>query len=310
MTKPARRVALTGATGFVGRAVLDVLLQQGYRVSALARREQTFRNDVTWIAGSLTDELALRALITDADAVVHVAGLIKARRRADFFEINKGGTANLIAALAGRTTRFIHLSSIAAREPALSSYAASKAAAEVLVKAAPGLDWTILRPPAVYGPGDRETLAFFKAARLRRPFLPGSAGHRTSLVHVADLAAAIVATIDRPAMSGRIAEVHDGEPEGYAFAEVLEMIHGAPGFHRPVFVPGGVLQLAGGVIWLASLVTGGVPMLTPEKARELNHADWVCRDTTLADAGWRAAIPASRGLAETRSWYEAHGDLP
>ena len=106
------------------------------------------------------------------------------------------------------------------------------------------------------------------------------------------------------------AEVHDGEPEGYAFAEVLEMIHGAPGFHRPVFVPGGVLQLAGGAVWLASLATGGVPMLTREKARELTHADWVCRDTTLADAGWRAAIPASRGLAETRSWYEAHGDLP
>ena len=169
----------------------------------------------------------------------------------------------------------------------------------MLVKAAPGLDWTILRPPAVYGPGDRETLAFFKAARLRRPFLPGSAGHRTSLLHVADLAAAIVATIDIPAMSGRVAEVHDGEPKGYAFAEVLEMIHGAPGFHRPVFVPGGVLRLAGGAIWLASLASGRLPMLTPEKVRELTHADWVCRDTTLADAGWRVVSWDLRGHGDS-----------
>lgn len=309
MTEPAKRVALTGATGFVGRVVLDELLKRGYRVSALARREQPFRDGVTWIAGSLTDELALRALVTDADAIVHVAGLIKARRRADFFDINKGGTAKLIAALGGRPMRFIHLSSLAAREPALSSYAASKAAAEVLVRAAPGLDWTILRPPAVYGPGDRETLVFFKAARHRRPFLPGSAGHRTSLVHVADLAAAIVATIRMPALSGKLAEVHDGESKGYAFTEVLGLIEGGPGFHRPVFVPGGVLQAAGGALWLTSMATGAVPMLTPGKARELTHADWVCRDTTLADAGWHATIPAHRGLAETRAWYEANGDL-
>ncbi len=310
MTGPARRVALTGATGFVGGAVLDELLRQGFQVSALTRRAQPARDGVTWVSGDLTDEAALGALVTGADAVVHVAGLIKARRRADFFDINKGGSARLIAALGGRPVRFIHLSSLAAREPALSGYAASKAAAEVLVKAAPGLDWTILRPPAVYGPGDRETLAFFKAARRRRPFLPAGAGHRTSLVHVTDLAAAIVATIGMPALSSKTAEVHDGEPKGYAVAEVLAMIGEEPGRHRPIFVPGGVLQVAGGVIWLASMATGSVPMLTPGKARELTHADWVCRDTTLADAGWRAAIPASRGLAETRAWYEAHGDLP
>lgn len=310
MTAPARRVALTGATGFVGGVVLDQLLKQGFQVSALTRRAQPARAGVTWVSGDLTDEAALEALVTGADAVIHVAGLIKARRRADFFDINKGGTSRLIAALGGRPARFIHLSSVAAREPALSGYAASKAAAEVVVTAAPGLDWTILRAPAVYGPGDRETLVFFKAARRRRPFLPGGAGHRTSLIHVADLAAAIVATIGMRAVSGTVAEVHDGEPEGYAFAEVLAMIDGRPGRHRPVFVPGGLLQAAGGVIWLASMATGGVPMLTPGKARELTHADWVCRDTTLADAGWRAAIPASRGLPETRAWYEAHGDLP
>ncbi|MGE0667782.1 MAG: NAD-dependent epimerase/dehydratase family protein [Sphingomonadales bacterium] len=309
MADSPRRVALTGATGFVGRVVLDELLKQGYRVSALARREQQFRDGVTWITGSLTDDLALKALVTDADAVVHVAGQIKARRRADFFDINKGGTARLIAALEGRPVRFVHLSSLAAREPALSGYAASKSAAEVLVKSAPGLDWTILRPPAVYGPGDRETLVFFKAARQRRPLLPGTRRHRTSLIHVADLAEAIVGTIDLPALTGKVAETHDGAEDGYTFAEVLDMIHGGPGFHHPIFVPGRMLEAAGGVIWLASAASGGTPMLTPGKARELTHMDWVCRDTTLAEAGWRASIPASRGLTETRAWYEKNGDL-
>jgi nucleoside-diphosphate-sugar epimerase len=127
---------------------------------------------------------------------------------------------------------------------------------------------------------------------------------------VADLAAAMVAAIHLPGLSGKTAEVHDGAPDGYAFADVLDMIEGSPGFHRPVFVPGALLQAAGGAIWLAGMATGGIPMLTPGKARELTHADWVCRDTALAETGWIAAIPAARGLAETRAWYEANGDLP
>ena len=151
---------------------------------------------------------------------------------------------------------------------------------------------------------------FFKAARRRRPFLPGTPGHRTSLIHVADLAGAISAALVLPGLSGKTADAHDGAPDGYAFAEVLGLIAGRQGWHRPVFVPSPVLQAAGGAIWLGSLIAGAVPMLTPGKARELTFADWVCRDTTLAEAGWRASIPAARGLPETRAWYEANGDLP
>jgi nucleoside-diphosphate-sugar epimerase len=311
MTPAARRVALTGATGFVGAHVLDALLARGMEVSALTRRTQPARPGVTWIDGDLTEGAALRALVNGADAIVHVAGLIKARRRADFFDINKGGTARLLAALDGRPVRYVHLSSLAAREPQLSGYAASKAAAETLVRTAAGLDWTILRPPAVYGPGDRETLIFFKSARRTYPVLPGSARHRTSLVHVSDLASAIATAVEATTLSGITAEVHDGAVDGYGFAEVLGLIDGHPGRHRPLFIPGPVMQAVGGAVWLASMLTGAVPMLTPGKARELTFPDWVCRDTALADrAGWRAAIPAARGLAETHAWYEANGDLP
>ena len=309
MTEMTRRVALTGATGFVGARVLDRLLEDGWQVTALARRDQPARDGVTWVSGHLTDDAALIDLTRDADAVVHVAGLIKARNRTDYFEINKTGTARLLAALGGRRIRYIHLSSLAAREPTLSGYAASKAAAETLVRAS-AQDWTIIRPPAVYGPGDRETLVFFKAAMSCRPFLPGGPKHRTSLIHVADLASAVAASLTLTGLGGKTVEAHDGAPEGYGFAEVLGLIAGSPGWHRPIFVPSPALQAVGAAILLTSKTRGSVPMLTPGKARELTHSDWVCRDTALADAGWQAEIPAARGLPETRAWYEDHGDLP
>jgi nucleoside-diphosphate-sugar epimerase len=303
-----KRVALTGATGFVGARVLDHLLARGLDVAALARRPQPERPGVRWVAGDLDDRRALAALIDGVDAVVHIAGLIKARREGHFFDVNAAGTARLLDVLGDRPVRLIHLSSLAARQPALSAYAASKAAAERLVEGS-AADWTVLRPPAVYGPGDRETLAFFKAARRRRPVLPGGPHHRTSLVHVSDLADAVHFALLTPVLSRRVAEVHDGALDGYAFPEVLAMIAGRDGWHRPLFAPAAALRSLGGASWFLALLTGGVPMLTPGKARELSFPDWVCRDRTMAEAGWNAAIPAPRGLAETRAWYEANGYL-
>lgn len=310
MAPRGKRVALTGATGFVGGHTLDHLLGQGYSVSALTRRAMPARDGVTWVEGDLTRDRALAALVEGADAVIHVAGLIKARRDGEFFDVNVGGTGRLIAALAGRPVKFVHLSSLAARERHLSAYAASKAAAEDLLAQTTGLDWTILRPPAVYGPGDRETLVFFKAAATRRPLLPGSPRHRSSLIHVHDLASALEAALRLPGLSGKTADVHDSRDGGYALADVLALIAGRTGWHRPLFLPPAVLGSVGGMVRIASMLTGGVPMLTPGKARELSFPDWVCRDRTLEACGWRASIDAERGLRDTRVWYEASGDLP
>ncbi|MBI1181788.1 MAG: NAD-dependent epimerase/dehydratase family protein [Alphaproteobacteria bacterium] len=310
MTAPAGLVALTGATGFVGAHVLDRLLAAGCRVNALTRRPQPARPGVAWIAGDLDDPAALARLTDGADAVVHVAGLIKARRTREFFAVNEGGTRRVLDAIGERNIRYIHLSSISAREPQLSAYAASKAAAETAVLERSGLDFTILRPPVVYGPGDRETLVFFRAARSRRALLPGSPRHRTSLIHVHDLAAAVVAAMAAPALSGRTADVHDGAPDGYAFPEVLSMIAGRAAWHRPLFVPPAALGSVGALTWMASLFTGGAPMLTPGKARELSFPDWVCHDRSLfEEAGWTPALPASIGLPATRAWYEENGYL-
>jgi nucleoside-diphosphate-sugar epimerase len=308
MIRPPARIALTGATGFVGAHVLDALTAKGFQVSALTRRAQETRDRVDWVSGDLGDAPALSRLTEGADAVVHVAGLIKARTRRDFFAVNEGGTLRLLDALPSGV-RYIHLSSVSARQPTLSAYSASKAAADARVREREGLDFTILRPPVVYGPGDRETLVFFKAARSRRPVLPGSRAHRTSLIHVSDLAAAVIASIQSEALAGSTAEVHDGAHDGYAFPEVLALIAGRDGWHRPIYVPGAALGAVGSLSWMTSLLTGSVPMLTPGKARELSFPDWVCRDTTLADAGWQASIPAKEGLTATREWYESRGWL-
>lgn len=183
-------IAITGATGFVGRRLVRALVDAGYNVRALARRRPPPDGHdlpaVTWITGSLEDEPALDVLLQDAFAVVHCAGAIKARDRDGFFAANVAGTRRLAAHAAAKANppRLIYISSLAAREPRLSSYAASKRAAEqALVPFQDALRTVILRPPGVYGPGDLETLRIFRLAAhgwffapWGEPDLPGACG--------------------------------------------------------------------------------------------------------------------------------------
>src|SRR5436305_5107715 len=180
------RLAITGGTGFVGSHLLDVAVGEGHRVAALTRRDQPPRDGLDWIAGDFQDREALRRLVDGADAIIHVAGTINAPNAAGFEKGNVQGTlAMLAAATAGGVRRFVHVSSLAAREPKLSLYGGSKAKAEELVRSC-GLDWAIVRPPAVYGPGDKETLELFKMARRGQIYLPPAG--KLSLIHVDDLA--------------------------------------------------------------------------------------------------------------------------
>jgi UDP-glucose 4-epimerase len=158
-------VALTGATGFVGRVTLDHLLASGWTVRALARADQPKRKGVTWINGALDRPDALAKLCDGADAIMHIAAVVNAPDAAAFEAGNVIGTANMLAAAkeAG-ISRFLHISSLSAREPQLSHYGASKAKAERLV-ATSLIDWTIIRPPGVYGPGDVDVYEMFRMAQ-------------------------------------------------------------------------------------------------------------------------------------------------
>ncbi len=151
----APTIAITGATGFVGGHLIRAARERGYELRALTRGWRPPQDGIDWVEGALDRPEALHKLARGADAVVHIAGLINAPDRAGFAAVNVAGTAAMIdAARRAGVRRFVHISSLAAREPSLSDYGWSKAKAERLV-AASGLDWTILRPPAVYGPGDR-----------------------------------------------------------------------------------------------------------------------------------------------------------
>ncbi|HET9628387.1 MAG TPA: NAD(P)H-binding protein [Novosphingobium sp.] len=301
-------IAITGATGFVGQALIDLALAQGFTVRALARREQPARKGVTWVHGDLADAKALARLMRRAEAVIHVAGVINAPDREGFVAGNVAGTLSVVeAAKKAGVPRFICVSSLSAREPRLSDYGASKARAEKLVRAS-GLDWTIVRPPAIYGPRDREMLELFRLARWRVLPMPPRAG-RASLIHVDDLARlllALVATERRTAH--RVIEPDDGKPGGWSHYELARAIGWAVG-RRP-WVLHLSPQMLGRVARLDGWWRKGRAKLTPDRVSYMCHPDWVVSDRARAPARlWQPQIETRGGLKATAEWYRGQGWL-
>jgi len=300
------RLAITGATGFVGSHLLDVTLAAGHQVTALTRREQPPREDVTWVRGDLHDRAPLERLVRDADAIVHVAGVISATGSAAFERGNVEGTlAMLAAATAGGVRRFVHVSSLAAREPSLSLYGGSKARAEELVHGS-GLDWAIVRPPAVYGPGDRETLELFRMAKLGIMLMPPKG--RVSVLHADDLARLLLALAGPQAPSNILIEPDDGKPGGWTHHEFARALGAAVGT-RPTIVssPGILLRLAARA---DQLLRREKAKLTVDRAAYFSHRNWVVEPKRSAPkALWRPQVDTSEGLVETASWYRAQGWL-
>jgi nucleoside-diphosphate-sugar epimerase len=261
---------------------------------------------VTWIEGALDAPQALAALVEGADAVVHVAGLINAPDRETFDAVNVAGTVRMIdAARHAGIRRFIHISSLAAREPSLSDYGGSKARSEQVV-AASGLDWTILRPPAVYGPGDRETFELFKMARRGLVALPPRG--RFSVIHVDDLAGLILRLLDADESHGETYEPDDGREGGWEhrhFARTLSRLFGKRA--TTVAMPAPVLK---GVARLDRLVRRGKAKLTPDRARYFSHPDWVSAAERRVPASlWTPQIRTPTGLKATADWYLEQGWL-
>jgi nucleoside-diphosphate-sugar epimerase len=300
------KLAITGGTGFVGSHLIDAALAAGHDVRALTRRDQPPRERLEWIAGSLDHRDALKALVDHADAVIHVAGVISAPDAAGFDAGNVAGTlAMLAAATAGGVRRFVHVSSLAAREPQLSLYGASKAGAEELVERS-GLDWAIVRPPAVYGPGDKETLELFKMAKLGIVLLPPNG--RVSFIHVDDLARLLLALAARGAPKRLTIEPDDGTPGGWTHKEFAKALGLAVGRRNlSVSAPRPLMRLAARI---DRLVRRGRAKLTPDRAAYFSHPDWVVSSGASPPPGlWHPAIETRQGLAATARWYEAEGWL-
>ena len=296
------RLAITGGTGFVGSHLVDAALAAGHQVSALTRREQQPRDNLDWISGDLGSRDALERLVDGADAIIHVAGTINAPNAAGFEKGNVAGTlAMLAAATAGGVRRFVHVSSLAAREPKLSLYGASKARAEELVHSS-GLDWAIVRPPAVYGPGDKETLELFRMAKLGLMLMPPR-GH-VSVIHAGDLARLLIALAGPTTPSNILIEADDGKPGGWTHREFARALASAVGT-RPAIIssPGIFLRLAARA---DHLLRGEKAKLTADRAAYFSHRNWVIEPKRACPPQlWRPRIDTLQGLADTAEWYRA-----
>lgn len=308
-----QRFAVTGATGFIGRRLVRYLADRGADVTALTRRPQPEQARVRWIPGDLDDADALARLVGNADAVIHAAGLVKARNRAEFEAVNVAGAENLLAALTaqGAGQRLVLVSSMAAREPQLSDYAATKRAAEDAVRTRTGLSWSILRPPAVYGPGDLEILKLFRAIRRGVAPVPGNGEGRFSVVYVDDLVRAVAMTAGHAEAGGKTLEVDDGTAGGYSHHDLAGLAAGLLGRRvRGVPAPSLLLKaVAAANSGIAGLL-GRPAMLSPGKARELLHPDWVAGpDTVNRVLGFRAETGLEAGLGRTFAWYRDQGLL-
>ncbi len=310
------RVALTGATGFVGAQILLQLLARGDDVKALVRSGSSLKvsshDNLEIVTGSLEDTHALDHLVDGCDAVIHCAGATFADNDAGFFTVNEQGSHNVAhAAMVAGVRQFVHVSSLAAREPQLSAYAASKAKAEEAVKSLLHDDvWTIIRPPAVYGPGDEATAPLIEALTKSKAILPGTSEQRVSLIYVDDLAQLLV-QMTGGAGSGKVTEPDDGRKGGYSWndmAEIAGKVHGrkVAMSHLPRWLVAVVAQFA--MLGLRKVVAS-LKMLSPGKVNELYHHDWVCRDGGKV-LGWKAQTGFETGFANTLNWLIETGRLP
>ncbi len=316
-------VLVTGATGFVGGHLVRALLVSGHSVSALVRSPAKARDlaatGVRIIPGDLDRPDDLARAVEGHDLIYHVAGLIAARSQAEFDAANRDGTARLVAAAAGQCPRLILVSSLAAGGPTVpgrplagtepphpvTQYGRSKLAGEENVRASM-LDWTIIRPPAVYGPGDRELFRVFRAAAFGLAPVFGTGGQQLSFVYAPDLAEALVAAGTSPATSRRT--YYACHPETISSRRLVELVGAAMG--KRVRIVGIPEPLGRAILWCtdrAARVSGKATLLSSDKAAEFFAPAWLADPAPLTTAtGWKARHDCETGTRLTAEWYREH----
>jgi nucleoside-diphosphate-sugar epimerase len=303
-------VLLTGATGFIGQRLQKALLANGRQLSALVRPSSSNKDQllpgVHRTLAELSDTDKLAAAIADCEAVIYCAGSVRGRNLEDFRGANIAGVRSVVDAMnqSGSETPLLLISSLAASRPGISDYANSKFLGEQEIIRHARFPWTIFRPPAVYGQGDREMMPILKLARKGIVTPAGPALQKLSLIHVDDLAAATLAWLESwPACREQIFSLDDGHSGGYDWREIAETASG--GKYYSFRIPGPLLFAAARANLLLSGLFGYSPMLSPGKARELTQADWLCDNESLTGAtGWSPAIDLENGLKKTFAHHE------
>ncbi len=295
-------VALTGTSGFIGRTIANQLCQAGFTVRGLARNttalSEIHHPHLTLVKGSLNHIESLHQLVQNCTILVNCAGETRGRQKKDFFSTNVEGISNLVQVCLSQPSppRVIHVSSLAAREPALSPYAWSKREGERIIQEhGEGLQWVILRPPAVYGPNDKALLPLFQIAKKGIALQLGSDEGNFSLIHVQDLAEVVLRSLDAKQAWSTIYEVDDGCAGGYSWESVFNIIN--PDLRVRLKIPATLLWLAGKGNEYLSQLFGYSPIFTTGKVAELRHPNWVCdSQPAMSQLGWTPKIPLEEGL--------------
>ncbi len=304
MQVSSKVVFITGATGFIGQRLVSELLENGYRVRAMVRPEKSTDKRIPQgceqVPVSLTDVTRLAGIVAESSAVIYSAGSVRGRNSTDFALANIEGVRAMLKALeqSANPPPMLLLSSLAASKPQLSDYARSKYEGECVLHGKPSLPWTILRPPAVYGPGDKEMLPLLQM--IRRGFLvhPGPHDQRLSLLHVDDLASAVSSCLS--ALQNCLHQTYaidDGTPGGYDWQDIGEAVSEKK--FRILKLPDFLLEGSARMNLLFSKALGYSPMLTPGKVRELKEAEWLCDNGDFMDAtGWKPKLDLKQGAEQ------------
>lgn len=330
------KVFVTGGTGFVGSHLVEQLLKRGADVRCLVRNrakaEKLFPSEAPQtVLGDLENTGALQEGCDGVDVVYHIAALIAARSEQHFHQVNVDATARVLRAAqkaGAKGVRLVYVSSLAAAGPVargevlgdpdaqqpVTAYGRSKLAGEKLVRQA-DIDWTVLRPPAVYGPRDREIFKVFKISKTGFAPVFGDGFQELSFVHVDDLASALVAVASGGCNGKIYYPAHRQIVTTREFVtEVYRAVRGEPTGStrspRILTIPAPVTRAILGVFGGVARALGQTTLLTADKAHEFLAPAWTCNPATLEnDTGWRAKIDIASGTRSTAQWYKKNSWL-
>jgi len=318
--KPA---LVTGATGFIGSNLVKELLKRDYKVTCLARKTSDLRSledlDVSIVYGDCTDKDSLRQLPANFSYVFHLAGLTKAKREEDFFAANSGGTDNILEHLSQNARvvkRFLYMSSLAAAGPSrdgtpldetaepgpVSVYGTSKLKGELATLAYKDrMPVSIIRPPAVYGPRDRDFFLFFKM--VRRGFYPYWGKCYYSLVYVDDLVRGLIRAAESHEAEGKTYYLSDGSI--YSNEDIVNEIMQVMDMRAVrIKIPAFVMKLTANI---SEKLANGPTIINLDKLREIKHSHWTCNSKKAEnELGFIPRVTLKEGIKWTADWYRIH----